>query len=607
MQLVDPYVSFGGGGGSGPSGSVFHVSTTGNNANPGTLAQPWRTITYSVTQIAVGDTLTVHGGTFYEEDITISADGEADDPITIVAAEGETPIIDGSMSAYRTAGNSAWQNVSGNLWRTVSTVADPGPFGYTGRIDVGGTLYSLTSYRGTGFATGLQMLSATSDLYDDSAPYYMGPGIVYHTDNKIYIRLDPNSAAAEWNLTTPFNIADKDPRNHAIFIAPNNHAFDVAGDYIVIDGIDMHHQWASIVGHGTGAVFQNLELIPGRFGARVGGNEWTFDNVTIDFKRASWLARSDVKGAGTPGVNSRFAAIDWEETNDGTFTDGHIKGAFDGMLALADNTGITVLNSIFDGCMDDGFQVGVGVHDFEFGYNTVLGAGPSHDDTGTADTPATIYIHHNVFDNTNKIFWARKPTTGVAPSEGGDEGYHGAPVHSTHGVPEFRDPWKIYNNTYVALVAPGQQGIAHYLTFHDGEPLGQGVHEFYNNIINYAQNHYVYRWADAQAGNAIYDHNIYARPTGLTAWAIESVSTTGTSIGSTADFTSWRANMGGSTGYYAPGWDANSIYQTTAVPLNGSYQPAIGGPADGNGVDLSAKGWPGTTPGTDYIGAKEPV
>lgn len=74
--------------------ATYHVSTNGNNQNPGTSAQPWRNIQHGVNQLKAGDTLIVHGGT-YVETVNISVSGTADNPIVIRAAEGESPEVDG--------------------------------------------------------------------------------------------------------------------------------------------------------------------------------------------------------------------------------------------------------------------------------------------------------------------------------------------------------------------------------------------------------------------------------------------------------------------------------------------------------------------------------
>jgi parallel beta-helix repeat protein len=54
--------------------SIYYVSTTGNDANPGTKAQPWRTILKATKSLKSGDTATVLSGT-YNEKVSISASG----------------------------------------------------------------------------------------------------------------------------------------------------------------------------------------------------------------------------------------------------------------------------------------------------------------------------------------------------------------------------------------------------------------------------------------------------------------------------------------------------------------------------------------------------
>ena len=44
---------------------IYYVSTTGNDGNPGTFAEPWLTIQYGINQIQRGDTLYIRGGVYY--------------------------------------------------------------------------------------------------------------------------------------------------------------------------------------------------------------------------------------------------------------------------------------------------------------------------------------------------------------------------------------------------------------------------------------------------------------------------------------------------------------------------------------------------------------
>jgi len=74
---------------------AFFVSPSGNNANPGTQASPWKTLQYAVSKLTAGDTLYAMTGT-YAETVAINASGTAAAPITVTAYPGQSPVIDGS-------------------------------------------------------------------------------------------------------------------------------------------------------------------------------------------------------------------------------------------------------------------------------------------------------------------------------------------------------------------------------------------------------------------------------------------------------------------------------------------------------------------------------
>src|SRR5438445_11089247 len=48
------------------SGVIYYVSTTGNDANAGTLSAPWRTIQHAANSVHPGDTVQVEGGVYNE-------------------------------------------------------------------------------------------------------------------------------------------------------------------------------------------------------------------------------------------------------------------------------------------------------------------------------------------------------------------------------------------------------------------------------------------------------------------------------------------------------------------------------------------------------------
>ncbi|HEX7832605.1 MAG TPA: right-handed parallel beta-helix repeat-containing protein [Thermoanaerobaculia bacterium] len=78
--------------------ATYFVATNGNDANTGTLAAPFRTITKASGVTKAGDIVEVRGGV-YSELVKISAKGTSAAPIIFRSYANETAIIDGSATA----------------------------------------------------------------------------------------------------------------------------------------------------------------------------------------------------------------------------------------------------------------------------------------------------------------------------------------------------------------------------------------------------------------------------------------------------------------------------------------------------------------------------
>jgi hypothetical protein len=74
--------------------AIYYVATDGDDANPGTLSQPWRTIYKATRTVDAGDTVYIRGGTYHESNIFYTS-GTQDAPITISGYPGEAAILDG--------------------------------------------------------------------------------------------------------------------------------------------------------------------------------------------------------------------------------------------------------------------------------------------------------------------------------------------------------------------------------------------------------------------------------------------------------------------------------------------------------------------------------
>ena len=83
--------------------STVYVATTGNDSQPGTVDQPWRTLQFAVDNIEPGDTIEVGSGTY--AGFRIGESGSAKAPKTIRAASGAKVLINGPGVANRHQSN----------------------------------------------------------------------------------------------------------------------------------------------------------------------------------------------------------------------------------------------------------------------------------------------------------------------------------------------------------------------------------------------------------------------------------------------------------------------------------------------------------------------
>ena len=77
-------------------GLVFYVDTNGDDNNPGTIDQPWRTIHHAAEMMMAGDTVFIRDGVYKEQVSTVNDGNSANGYIVFSAYPGETPILDGT-------------------------------------------------------------------------------------------------------------------------------------------------------------------------------------------------------------------------------------------------------------------------------------------------------------------------------------------------------------------------------------------------------------------------------------------------------------------------------------------------------------------------------
>ncbi len=81
-----------------PTGPVFYVSPSGNDANPGTLSAPWRTIQKAADTLVAGDTAILLDGVYEEGSINFRRSGAAGKPITIRAQNKWGAVVSSTSS-----------------------------------------------------------------------------------------------------------------------------------------------------------------------------------------------------------------------------------------------------------------------------------------------------------------------------------------------------------------------------------------------------------------------------------------------------------------------------------------------------------------------------
>ena len=75
---------------------AYYVSPTGDDANPGTVDKPWRTIQHGVEIVRPGDILFIRGGVFHERVFSVRGGDPVNGPIVFTSYPGEKAVIDGA-------------------------------------------------------------------------------------------------------------------------------------------------------------------------------------------------------------------------------------------------------------------------------------------------------------------------------------------------------------------------------------------------------------------------------------------------------------------------------------------------------------------------------
>jgi hypothetical protein len=162
----------------------YHVAMDGDDGNPGTLAEPWRTLQHAVESVTPGDRILVHAGTYLGA--RIEASGAPEQPITLQAAPGEAVLLDApgpdnahdsvlELETWKDPGIVAWWIVEG------FEIAGSPKYGVDSRsvhhVTVRGNVVHGSALTGIfdGFADDV--------LYEGNESYANGEHGIYHSNS----------------------------------------------------------------------------------------------------------------------------------------------------------------------------------------------------------------------------------------------------------------------------------------------------------------------------------------------------------------------------------------------------------------------------------------
>lgn len=195
--------------------ATIHVATTGDDANPGSDAAPFRTIQRAATVAMPGDTISVHAGT-YRERINPPRGGESDEKrIIYQAAPGEKVVIKGSEIVK------GWEKERNNTWKVTlpnSFFGDLNPYS----VVIKGEWHADKEYprhTGTVYLNGMWMDEAKTleQVMDPigERPFWIAETENEHTTIRAQFKdIDPNKELVEINVRQSVFYPDQPGRNY---------------------------------------------------------------------------------------------------------------------------------------------------------------------------------------------------------------------------------------------------------------------------------------------------------------------------------------------------------------------------------------------------------
>ena len=343
-------------------GQVYHVSPSGDDSNDGSIAFPFKTIEKGISMVNAGETVELHEGTYrIDSPLEISKSGTARAPIIIKAADGENVFIDSFDSGLGEPGNVTWRDESSSYPGVYSAPCNYEPylvfykghhlfpsqgFDYliNGKGDTGGWTYDIGSY-----------------------------GAYYFSDHRLFFKFPVNFR--DWSGPT------EDPSSSGVQIALSEKAFDISGNYVVVDGVKIQHIKIGINISGDYAVIRNVGCHKNWLGIESVGYFTLIDNCEIGCSPTYWFREWQL---GHNILQIHGVNFDSRYGGNNVLRNSRIYGVENGLVcaspwsnsAFGDpsyNPGVIVSNNEFDLIGDDAVEADGA------GYNVVIHGNYFHD------------------------------------------------------------------------------------------------------------------------------------------------------------------------------------------------------------------------------------
>jgi len=428
------------------AGRSYYVSPHGHDGTRGAIDQPWKTLTYALTQLTPGDVLYVRGGTYFEHEIPLRLKGTAEAPITIQAYQGEEAVIDGGLPYFRDVPNSEWEVVDASihLYRSTRRVD-----GESARAWLMKGNLQLVEY-----SSRANLESIHYDTVKGMQPFYMGPGVQLR-DGYLYVRLqsNPNDNTDSTGRTLSELPSDLDPRHNGLAISTGRNLLVLDGaEHLVLQGLSFSHA-ETILDTKNGGHDIEISRCSFRYGTygvliRNGSHNWNIHESSFDNGLPEYVYWTDVKN-GTREVAEAYPEFQ-SVAVDGWLTSVRVtqcifRRSFDAIHVKSGTSGARIEGNVFEVIRDDGMEIETGASEVEVAHNMFwrVGSGVSH--TGSAGSPGPVYVHHNVIDNSLLQHGGRP----------GNYREHDWPVWTTidpfggHDGSGKEASWRVYNNTIV--------------------------------------------------------------------------------------------------------------------------------------------------------------